>query len=190
MLWTWSHVCCCDSLNYFGVGSLPTLSFFFYISFFSPFLPISLCRAGHYFSHPVISILCHVFSQLVFLHVFLYVVNPSLIWSASAPSPRNVSRLSDFAHMWLCSRLKQWSNHFSLVFQEIFNRFYVRLLTDVFISDVIQPGLPPCPSQHPLFGWIYKLIFTSKQNHSVAFEYKFCDNATSDRACNNMPVIS
>ena len=37
----------------------------------------SLCRAGHYFSHPVFSILCHVFSQSVFLHVFLYVVPPA-----------------------------------------------------------------------------------------------------------------
>ena len=29
------------------------------------------CRVGHYFSHPVFSILCHFFSQLVFLHVSL-----------------------------------------------------------------------------------------------------------------------
>ena len=34
---------------------------------FSPFLTISLCRAGQYFCHPVFSILCHVFSELVFL---------------------------------------------------------------------------------------------------------------------------
>ena len=33
-----------------------------------------------------------------------------------------------------------------------FNRFYVRLFPDVFISDVVQPGLPSCPSQHPHFG--------------------------------------
>ena len=26
------------------------------------------------------------------------------------------SSLSDFAQMWLCSRLKQWPNHFSLLF--------------------------------------------------------------------------
>ena len=30
---------------------------------FSPFLTSSLCRAGHYFSHPFFSILCHVFNQ-------------------------------------------------------------------------------------------------------------------------------
>ena len=30
---------------------------------FSPFLTISLCGAGHYLSHPVFPILCHVFSQ-------------------------------------------------------------------------------------------------------------------------------
>ena len=45
---------------------------------FSSFLTISLCRAGHYCSNPVFSILCHVFSQSVFLHVFLYVIPPSL----------------------------------------------------------------------------------------------------------------
>ena len=37
----------------------------------------------------------------------------------------------------------------SFVFQESFNRFFVRLLHDVFISDLVQPGLPACPSQHP-----------------------------------------
>ena len=56
----------------------------------SPFLTISLCRAGQYLSHPVFSVLCHVFSQLVFLHVSLYVVPPSLSRSASAPSPRDL----------------------------------------------------------------------------------------------------
>ena len=30
----------------------------------------------------------------------------------------------------------------------------MRLLPDVFISDVVQPGLPTCPSQHPHFGRI------------------------------------
>ena len=58
------------------------------ISPFSPFLTISLCRAGQYLSHPVFSVVCHVFSQSVFLHVSLYVVPPSLSRSASAPSPR------------------------------------------------------------------------------------------------------
>ena len=67
---------------------------------FSPFLTISLCRAGQYLSHTVFSVLCHVFSHSVFLHVSLYVVPPSL----------------DFAQMWLGSRFKQWPNHFSLLF--------------------------------------------------------------------------
>ena len=61
-----------------------------------------------------------------------------------------ISSLSDFAEMWVCSR--KWPNHFSLVFQESFNRFYVLLLPDVLISDVVQPGPPSCPSQHPHFG--------------------------------------
>ena len=30
-------------------------------------------------------------------------------------------------------------------------KFYMGLLPDVFISDVVQPGLPSCPSQHPHF---------------------------------------
>ena len=42
-----------------------------YFSPFSPFLTISLCRAGQYLSHPVFSVLRHVFSQSVFLHVSL-----------------------------------------------------------------------------------------------------------------------
>ena len=37
----------------------------------SPFLTNSLCRADRYFRHPVFTNLCHVFSQLVFLHVFV-----------------------------------------------------------------------------------------------------------------------
>ena len=61
-----------------------------YPPLFSPFSTISLCRVGQYFSHAVFSVLCHVFSQLVFLHVSLYVVPPSLSRSASVPPPRNL----------------------------------------------------------------------------------------------------
>ena len=56
---------------------------------FSPFLAISSCEAGNYLCHPVFSVLCHVFSQLVFLHIFPYIIPPSLFRSASDPSPRN-----------------------------------------------------------------------------------------------------
>ena len=35
-------------------------------------------------------------------------------------------------------------NQFHILFQERFNRFYVGLLPDVFISDAVQPGLPSC----------------------------------------------
>ena len=38
---------------------------------FSLFLTISLCNTGHWRSHPVCSVLCHVFFQLLFPHVFL-----------------------------------------------------------------------------------------------------------------------
>ena len=78
-------------------------------------MTISLCRAGQYLSHPVFSILCHVFNQLVFLHVSLHVVPPSLFRSTSAPSPKTSSP-SEFEQMWLRSRLKQCPNHFSLLF--------------------------------------------------------------------------
>ena len=46
------------------------------------------------------------------------------------------------------------SGQTTFVFQEGVNMFYVCLLPDVFISDVVQTGLPscPCPSQHPHFG--------------------------------------
>ena len=57
--------------------------------------------------------------------------------------PETSSR-NDFAHMWLGSRLKQWTNHFSLLFS--------RKVSTCFISDVVQRGLPSCPSQHPHFG--------------------------------------
>ena len=43
---------------------------------FLKFLHHLLVQDPHYFSHPVFSILCHVFSQLVFLHVSFYVVPP------------------------------------------------------------------------------------------------------------------
>ena len=59
------------------------------LSHLSPFLTISFFDhliSGQYFSHQVVSIMCHVFSQLVFLHVSLYVVPPSLFRSASDPS--------------------------------------------------------------------------------------------------------
>ena len=81
----------------------------------SPFLTISLCRASHYISHPVFSILCHVFSQLVFLHVSMYVVPPSLFNRPLLLLPETYS-LNDFAQMWLCSCLKQWPKHFNLLF--------------------------------------------------------------------------
>ena len=65
--------------------------------------------------HPVFSVLCHVFSQLVLLHVSLYVVPPSLFGRPRLLLPET-SSLSVFAQMWLRSRLKQWPNHFSLLF--------------------------------------------------------------------------
>ena len=78
---------------------------------FSPFLTISLCRAGHYFSHPVFSILvCWYFSTSPFMLSLRLLFNrPRLLLPET-------SSLSDFARMWLCSHRKQWPNQFSSLF--------------------------------------------------------------------------
>ena len=103
-------------------------------------LTVSLCMAGHYFSHQAFSVLCHVFSQLVFLYVFLYVVLHLFFGRPLLLLPET-SSLGDFAQMWLYSGLKQWPNPGK------FHRFYVRLL-DVLISDVLQPGYLVFPLAH------------------------------------------
>ena len=89
-----------------------------YISFcsdFSPFLTISLCRADRCLSHPIFSIVCHVFSQLVFLLVS-FMLSLDIFFGRPLILLPETSSLSDFAPMWLGSRLKQWLNHFSLLF--------------------------------------------------------------------------
>ena len=48
------------------------------------------------------------------------------------------SSLSDFSQMWLCSCLKQWPNHFSLLFSR-------NVPTGLMWSN-------SCPSQHPHFS--------------------------------------
>ena len=57
---------------------------------FLTFLDHLLVQGRPVFYHPIFSILGYVFSQLVFLHVSLYVVPPSLFRSDSAPAPRNL----------------------------------------------------------------------------------------------------
>ena len=80
---------------------------------FSPFLTISLCRAGQYFNHPVFSIwgpiIGYFFMSPCMLSLHLFFGRPRLLLPET-------SRLSDFAQMWLHSRLKQWPNHFGLLF--------------------------------------------------------------------------
>ena len=84
------------------------------LAFFLTFLDHLLVQAGHYFCHPVLSILCHVFSQFVFFFMSSFMLSLHLFFGWPP------LLLFDFAQMWLCSRLKQWPNHFSLVFQESF----------------------------------------------------------------------
>ena len=80
-------------------------------------MTISLCGAGHYSSHPVFSILCHVFSQLVFLHASSpFILSLHLFFCRPLLLLPEASSLSDLAQMWMCSRLKQWPNHFWLLF--------------------------------------------------------------------------
>ena len=70
----------------------------FFLTFLT-FLDHLLVQAGQCFSHPVFSILCrHVSSQLVFLHVYLYVVPPSLSRSVSVPSPRSLYIVLAISH--------------------------------------------------------------------------------------------
>ena len=86
----------------------------------SPFLTISLCRAGHYFdiqyfrSCAMSSVSWYFFMSPCMLSQYLFSGRPLLFL------PENYS-LSDFAQMCLCSRLKQWPNHFSVLFSPKFS---------------------------------------------------------------------
>ena len=141
------------------------------LTFLSPFVTISLCMACHYFRHPVFSMLCHVFSQLVCLDMALFMLSLRLFFGRSLLPLTDTSSLNDFAHiMWLCSRIKQWPIHFSLLFSRkeqtcftctsfptssflMWSTLVVPLVhLNILISDVVHPGRPSCPSQHPHFG--------------------------------------
>ena len=124
----------------------------YHLSPFSPVLTISLCRPGHYLSHPVFSTLCHVFSRLVFRQVSLYGVPPSLFRPTSAPSPRHFPSYRFRTDVVRFSSQSVTKPLYTFVFQKGLNIFHMRLLPDVFISDVIHHGLPSCPSQIPHFG--------------------------------------
>ena len=61
------------------------------------------------------------------------------------------------------------------VFQESSNGFYVRLLPDVIISDVVQLGLPYCPSQHPHFRRVqFVLIFLFQVFRYCLYIKRYC----------------
>ena len=81
------------------------------ITFLNLYIDLLISMAGHYFSHLVFSIFCHVFSQLVFLHASLYVVPPSRFRPKPLFLLPEISSLSDFAQMWLRSCFEQWANH-------------------------------------------------------------------------------
>ena len=118
-----------------------------------PFLTVSLCRTGQDFSHPVLSILCHVFSQLPwYFFMSSCMLSLHILFGRPLLLLQETSSRNNFAQMWLGSRLKQWPNHFRLLFsRQVSTGFMCASLPDVLISDVIQPGLPSCPSQLPHF---------------------------------------
>ena len=130
----------------------PSLSLSLSLSFspFSHFVTISLYRADHFV------LVIRIFDivpcrQSVGISSCLPLCCPSVSFSVD---------LCFFSHkllglaiphiMWLCSRLKQCPNHFSLLFSRKVSTDC--LLPGVFISDVVQPGLPSFPSQHPHLG--------------------------------------
>ena len=103
----------------------------FIIYFSSAFLTISLCRAGHYFSHPVFSILCHVFR----ISSCLPLCCPSISFSVGLCSFSQKLLVLVISHRGGCV-LTSSSGHTTLVFcfPGKFQQVYMSLL----ISDVVQ----------------------------------------------------
>ena len=132
-------------LNSVNIFDEITLFFTFHLSWPSPCAGPAIVFVIQYFrSCAMSSVSWYFFMSLCMLSLHLFFGRPLLLL------PETYS-FSDFAHMWVCSRIMQWPNPFIGVFRESLNRCYVRLLPDVFISNVVQPGLPSCPSQHPHF---------------------------------------
>ena len=111
---------CFTDVHIFILGAMEVIALFKCVNQpFSPFLTISLCRAGQYFSHKSsifdlvpclqsVGISSGPPSCVLPLHLFFG--RPLLLLPET-------SSFSDFAHIrWLRSRLKQWPNHFSLLF--------------------------------------------------------------------------
>ena len=110
---------------------------------FSPFLTISLCRAGQYFCHPVDLVPC---LQSVGTSSCLPLRCPSISFSVNLCSFSQKPLVSAIPHRCGCV-LASSSGQTTLVF---FSRNVATGFTcaSVVISDVVQPGLPSCPSQH------------------------------------------
>ena len=106
-------------------------------------------------SHPVFPILCHVFCQLVFFHVSLYVGPPPLLRPTSAPSPRNhfslsFSRKFSIGFTWasfLVSSCLMWSNlvfllaHLNILISAEFNLFSSFFFTAQHSEPYVIAGL-------------------------------------------------
>ena len=135
-----------------AVYNLISSTLYIILSHLSPCLTISLCRAGQYFSHPVVSILCHVFSSFG-MSSCLPVCCPSLSFAVGPCSFSQKPIVFAISHrkMWLRSRLMQWPYHFRILFSR---KVSTCVTCASFIYDVIQPGLPSCSSQHQHFSLI------------------------------------
>ena len=87
------------------------------------------------------SVSCYFFMYSFMLSLHLFFGRPLLLLPET-------SSLNDFTHNFyvvLFSPQAVAKSFYSFVFQERFNRFYEGLLPDVFISVVVQPGLPFFP---------------------------------------------
>ena len=104
-------------------------------------------------------------------YVFLYVIPPSLFRSTSAPSPKKSYFQLLRTDVFVFSSQSVAKPLLPSVFLKRFNRFDARLLPDVMISDVVQPGLPSCPFQHPHFGCVVFAVssFFLRAQHSEAY---------------------
>ena len=75
------------------------------------------CRAGHYLIIQYVRFCAMSSVEWVgIFHVSHYILSLHLFFGRPLLLLPETSSLSDFAHIWLCSRLKQWPNHFSLLF--------------------------------------------------------------------------
>ena len=88
-------------------------------------MTFSLYMADHYLFHPVLSVMCHIFCQLVFLSISLYITPSSL--SCSIPA----SSSTDFLFLRFCTDMISYPRHRPNYFSRLFYGVRVHLFSDV-----------------------------------------------------------